>query len=42
MKIEEIKNILEENIKDFKHFHIGDFIEQPNQCGCIERKMVYI
>lgn len=41
MKIEEIKNILntniEENIEDFKYFHIGELVEKPNQCGCLKR-----
>lgn len=29
---------IKENIGDYKHFHIGEFVEVPNQCGCFKRK----
>lgn len=29
---------INENIEDYKNFHVGEFIEVPNQCGCFQRK----
>jgi hypothetical protein len=29
---------IEGNIENYKHFHIGEFVEVPNQCGCFKRK----
>lgn len=29
---------IEENVEEYKHFHIGEFVEVPNQCGCFKRK----
>lgn len=38
---EEIRRVLNENIdggiESYKNFHIGEFIEKPNQCGCFKR-----
>ena len=38
---EEIRKVLNENIdggiESYKDFHIGEFIERPNQCGCFRR-----
>ena len=38
---EEIRKVLNENIdggiENYKDFHIGEFIEKPNQCGCFKR-----
>ena len=38
---EEIRRVLNENIdgdiESYKDFHIGEFIEKPNQCGCFKR-----
>ncbi len=38
---EEIRKVLNENIdggiESYKDFHIGEFIEKPNQCGCFKR-----
>ena len=38
---EEIRKVLNENInggiESYKDFHIGEFIEKPNQCGCFRR-----
>lgn len=40
--VEMIKKVLNENIdenmEEYKYFHIGNFVEVPNQCGCFKRK----
>lgn len=41
METENIRALLNtnivEDIEDYKNFHIGEFIEKPNQCGCFKR-----
>ena len=41
-EIEAIRNVLkaniEEDIDDYSYFHIGEFVEQPNQSGCFKRE----
>lgn len=29
---------IDENMEEYKYFHIGNFVEVPNQCGCFKRK----
>ena len=33
----ELKTNSEDHIDDYEYFHVGEFIEKPNQCGCFKR-----
>ena len=32
-----LKTNIEGDIDEYKYFHVGEFIEKPNQCGCFKR-----
>ncbi|MBQ3545172.1 MAG: hypothetical protein IJA34_09325 [Lachnospiraceae bacterium] len=37
MIISILNSNIETQLEEYKNFHIGEFIEEPNQCGCFNR-----